>query len=91
MSKAKIHHYKTDGSLTTHPLKGGTKLSLEELQKLVGGLITILRTDFYGKNCQVVLNEEALIHGLPYNQMLSNRMGFEVYGDGAILEDYEID
>ncbi len=56
---------KTDGTRMDAVPENGTDFSLEEMQKIVGGLVEIIDLD---ENKCIVLNEEGKIDDLPFNE-----------------------
>ena len=59
------------------------KMSLEKVQKLVGGYIQ----EVYGGNpdVQYWVNEEGLMRGLPHNEEASDLLGHPIVGPLVIL------
>lgn len=72
----------TDGTITEIKPKNGKKLTLEEMQEVVGGLIERVQTKVGDMYC----NEEGLLHGLPWN-MRASRLMQERWGYGEIVGD----
>jgi hypothetical protein len=70
MSKAGVKQYHAtvihpDGSVEYHTQDG--KFSLERLQGFVKGYIERVDVRVAGKNYEMFVNEEGLLHGLPLN------------------------
>lgn len=84
-SKKAAHVIMTDGiALKTEP-KNGTDFSLEEMQKIVGGYIEILRL---GSELIMVVNEEGKLNGLGFNAkatILARAAGYDDYIVGDVL------
>lgn len=78
---------KTDGSrIVTNP-KNGKDFQLDELQKIVGGYIEIVHLP----NGQImVVNEEGLIHGLPYNADASIEAMDIIVGDVLVCDSEKV-
>jgi len=83
MAKQSYIWYKTDGSYGQVDLDH--KLTLEEMQKLVGGYIERVKVRYYGKVKDMWVNEEGLIHGLPVNAGASKIAGRSIVGDVFII------
>lgn len=68
--------------------ENGTKLSLEQLQKAVGGYIEIV----HAPNCHNILiaNEEGQIYDLPINIQASKIAQREIVGDIVLCLQSEI-
>ena len=62
---------------------------LEELQKLVGGLIEVVphAIENMGLKKLMVVNEEGLILDLPYNEQASNLLGYGIKGTAVIIDE----
>jgi hypothetical protein len=73
--------YKTDGTIETVVL-GKRKVTLDELQKAVGGWIEAVP----GTRARAYCNEEGRLRGLPLNQVASQRFGQVLVGDVVELE-----
>lgn len=71
-----------DGTITEVKPKNGKKLTLEEMQAVVGGLIERVQTNVGDMYC----NEEGLLQGLPYNSR-ATRLMREKWGYGDIVGD----
>lgn len=82
---------KSNGEETNVLPKNKMDFSLEELQKLVGGLIEIVRTKD-GK--PMIINEEGKINDLPVNQKATAIYPYNEYdfivGDVLICQENEI-
>lgn len=57
--------------------------TLEEMQKFVGGLIELVPLL---SGDQLIVNEEGLIHQLPYNESASLLAGQVIVGDAMVLQ-----
>lgn len=85
---------KVNGETEEVSPKNGTSFELEELQKMVGGLIQILATD---ENLLFVMNEEGKVLGLPANHKATEIFQKEfktsdfLVGDVLICNDNEIE
>ena len=75
---------KADGTIEiTEPVK---KPSLEKMQRIVGGYIEAVRGIRYKEHTvTMVVNEEGLIHNLPFNTEASAIAGRTIVGDVFIL------
>lgn len=71
----------------------GKHFTLDEMQKLVGGYIEILRNPMEGKDFDAVLNEEGKLHGLEANPAATAYCGTTgidtLVGNVLILEGEE--
>jgi len=56
-------------------------MTLKEMQDFVGGLIEVV----YLGDDQLVVNEEGLLLGLPYNSEASELSGRRIVGDALLL------
>lgn len=63
------------------PSKGG-KFTLEEVQKMVGGLVERVRLQ---GGMVLLVNEEGIPRELPLNRYATQMVGFIVLGDAVIL------
>jgi hypothetical protein len=59
--------------------------SLERAQKLVGGLVEMVRSPT-NPDIQVLVNEEGLLKGLPFNEEASKMCDTGIVGDAIILK-----
>ena len=59
--------------------------SLSELQEMVGGLIELVRVNYNGKECDMLVNEEGLLHDLPFNETATRFMRETYDGYGHIV------
>ena len=59
--------------------------SLERAQELVGGLVEMVRSPT-DPDIQVLVNEEGLLVGLPFNEEASNLCDTGIVGDAIILK-----
>jgi len=57
--------------------------SLEELQKLVGGYIAVVKVFYNNKKCQMIINEEGKLL-----DMLPNELATKIYHERRDTEDY---
>ncbi len=82
---------KTDGTETIVYPAHGKSFTLQELQKLVGGYIEMVRT-VDGK--QMIINEEGKLNDLPVNDKATvlyvHCLADVIVGDAVILEKGEI-
>ena len=91
MTKKIMHIYRPmgDGNVTTiteYEKREVDKCpSLSELQELVDGLIELVRVNFEGKEVDMIINEEGLIHNLPFNATASRLMRDSYDGYGYIV------
>jgi len=56
--------------------------TLEEAQELVGGMVELV---MLSDGDQMLVNEEGLLYGLPYNQMASEVANRHIVGNALIL------
>lgn len=63
--------------------KNGSDFTLEELQEFVGGYIEVINID---KDTIMVLNEEGMMLGLPYNRNASEMRGGPVVGNVVVCD-----
>ena len=59
--------------------------SLERAQELVGGLVELVRTPT-NPDIQVLVNEEGLLKGLPFNKEATELCQTGIVGDAVILK-----
>jgi hypothetical protein len=76
-------YFKHSGEKLERSPVNGKNLELKEMQKLVGGYIELLSimTDKL-----MVLNEEGVLRGLPYNLAASILAGRDIVGDVIICD-----
>ena len=78
---------KTDGERVVTEPKNGKDFQLEELQKIVGGYIEIVRLS----NSRImVVNEEGLIYDLPYNAEASLEAMDVIVGDVLVCDSGKV-
>jgi len=65
--------------------------SLEELQELVGGYIEHFNTVYKGDWADVIVNEDGLPLGLPYNAVASLALSRSLVGTVVIFEQGKFD
>lgn len=80
---------KADGTITTVHPKDGVSFQLDELQAFVGGYIEIIHLKSK-EHCIMVVNEEGLIIGLPFNRDASLIYGSPLVGDVLMCNDSEV-
>jgi hypothetical protein len=73
---------KTDGTMVPVLPEKGKKFGLKELQGMVGGLVERLKLP---KRGVMIVNEEGLPLGLPYNAEASKVAGQDIVGDVVVL------
>ena len=78
----------TDGKSEDVSPANNRSFSLEELQKLVGGYIELIRLPL--DKSTMVVNEEGLLHDLPFNSLASSIAGRHVVGNVVILTAAEM-
>ncbi len=84
---------KTDGTRMDAVPANGTDFSLEEMQKIVGGLVEIIDLD---EDKCIVLNEEGKIDDLPFNEEATKifrsyfKTGDYIVGDVLICDNEQI-
>tara|TARA_R110000803_G_scaffold113167_1_gene181556 strand:+ start:275 stop:502 length:228 start_codon:yes stop_codon:yes gene_type:complete len=61
------------------------KPTLKEAQALVGGLVEMVRSPT-NPDIQILVNEEGLLVGLPYNKEASEMCDTGIVGDAIILK-----
>jgi len=61
------------------------KPTLEEAQALVGGLVEMVRSPT-DQEIQILVNEEGLLTGLPFNEEASKMCDTGIVGDAIILK-----
>ena len=59
--------------------------TLQEAQKIVGGLVELVRSP-ENPDWQVLVNEEGLIEGLPFNKEATELCGTGIVGPAIILK-----
>ena len=59
--------------------------TLKEAQKLVGGLVELVRSPEH-RDWQILVNEEGLLNGLPFNEEATKICGTGIVGDAIILK-----
>jgi len=59
--------------------------TLEEAQRLVGGLVEMVRSPTQPE-WQVLVNEEGLLEGLPFNEEASKLCGTGIVGPAVVLK-----
>lgn len=59
------------------------KLTLEEMQKFVGGLVELV---YLGNGDHLIVNEEGILLGLPRNQEATEIAGQIILGNALILK-----
>ena len=62
-----------------------TAPTLSEAQKLVGGLVEMVRSPT-DPEIQILVNEEGLLRGLPFNEEASRLCDTGIVGDAIILK-----
>jgi hypothetical protein len=77
--------YKTIGTIEDVFPKNKEYFSLKELQSNVGGYIERI----HGSNSEniILVNEEARIKKLPFNELASIQLGTDLFGDVLECED----
>ncbi len=76
---------KTDGTATEVKPANGKKFTLAEAQALVGGYVERVRA----RNGFLLVNEEGLLKGLPWNLAASGMVGFTLVGDVVLYNHGE--
>tara|TARA_R100000935_G_scaffold35163_1_gene55935 strand:- start:684 stop:911 length:228 start_codon:yes stop_codon:yes gene_type:complete len=61
------------------------KPTLDEAQALVGGLVEMVRSPD-NSDIQILVNEEGLLTGLPFNKEATDLCGTGIVGDAIILK-----
>ena len=61
------------------------KPSLEEAQGLVGGLVEMVRSPTH-QDWQLIVNEEGLLDGLPFNEEATKICGTGIVGPAIVLK-----
>lgn len=80
-------YLKTEGVVVdVHP-KNGNDYALDELQGFVGGLIEIV---YLPDGLLMVVNEEGLILGLPFNINASILAGHPIVGNALVCRSDEV-
>lgn len=74
----------TDGTIEPIVLRNPKEISLEEMQKAVGGYIERVGTYL---DCSVWANEEGLLKGLPLNVRASELCYRPIVGDVLVVEE----
>jgi hypothetical protein len=77
---------KTTGEIATISPKNGKYFTLDELQKLVGGLVEVVYLEDDDKT--MVVNEEGKLLGLPVNEkatIVANRLPWDVIAGDAVV------
>ena len=59
--------------------------TLEQAQKLVGGYVEMVRSPTRPE-IQILVNEEGLLHGLPFNEEATELCGTGIVGPAIILK-----
>ena len=59
--------------------------TLEEAQRLVGGFVELVRSPEH-RDWQILVNEEGLLNGLPFNEEATKICGTGIVGDAVILK-----
>ena len=59
--------------------------TLSEAQELVGGLVELVHSPEH-KDWQILVNEEGLLHGLPFNEEATKLCGTGSVGDAVVLK-----
>ena len=59
--------------------------SLEEAQGLVGGLVEMVRSPTH-QDWQILVNEEGLLEGLPFNEEATKICGTGIVGPAIVLK-----
>jgi hypothetical protein len=59
--------------------------SLEEAQGLVGGLVEMVRSPTH-QDWQILVNEEGLLDGLPFNEEATKICGTGIVGPAIVLK-----
>lgn len=78
---------KTDGTERNVEPKNGSDFSLGELKEIVGGFIEIVTL----KNRQLmVVNEEGMLIGMPYNIKASELYGHPIVGNVLVCNNNQI-
>lgn len=77
-----IQVYEPDGFEYEQVLYG-SQTQLKQLQDIVGGYIEVVQI---GGGEVAIVNEEGLIHGLPYNQNASMLAGLDLVGTVVIMD-----
>lgn len=77
---------KANGEVTEVVPQGKKKFSLADVQGFVGGYVERVNL---GHGNWALVNEEGLVHGLPYNRKASERIGIQVVGDVLFLQGKE--
>lgn len=64
--------------------------TLEEMQEYVGGWIEIVRVKFEGKDCDMVVNEEGKLLGLPVNHFASIVAQQTIVGNAILVKGFKL-
>jgi hypothetical protein len=59
--------------------------SLQEAQELVGGLVQMVHSPTH-QDWQILVNEEGLLEGLPFNEEATKLCGTGIVGDAVVLK-----
>ena len=59
--------------------------SLQDAQELVGGLVQMVRSPTH-QDWQILVNEEGLLEGLPFNDEATKLCGTGIVGDAVVLK-----
>ena len=62
-----------------------TAPTLEEAQKIVGGYVEMVRSPT-NPDIQILVNEEGLLRGLPFNESATEACGTGIVGPAIILK-----
>lgn len=76
---------KVDGTETEVQPRNGKRFELEELQKMVGGYIELVRTQPPVR--EMYINEEGLLDGLPVNPVATLLIASGYMTDGGVRGD----
>ena len=83
----KIIHTRISGSEYLDCIPGPKGYTLEALQAAVGGLIELV---YITNGLVMVVNEEGLVHGLPFNFTASLIAGYQIVGNVVICKSEDI-
>lgn len=82
------NHIKADGTETEVKVPRKKGFNLTEIQGFVGGYFELVHL---GGGRIMAINEEAHIHGHPYNGKASRLAGQQILGDVLVCNDGDID
>lgn len=78
---------KTSGEIIKKSVRNDYKLTLEDLQRAVGGYIETVGVtgDFAGRKILLIVNEEGVIRSLEFNAHATSLVDYPIFGNCVVV------